>query len=101
VAALGLPPAAIDLACLRLPDPLVGAANLAAATGLTVAALVLGTADPLLRAVAGALCSAGAYVVLALLPGSHLRIRRRQARRVLGLLLRCAVGRPYCSDCCY
>ena len=87
VAALGVPLAAIDLASLRLPDPLVGAAGLVAMIGLVGATLPLGTPQTLLRALAGALASAGAYMLLALLPGSRLGFGDVKLGGVLGLLL--------------
>jgi leader peptidase (prepilin peptidase)/N-methyltransferase len=87
VAAIGVLLAAIDLACLRLPDPLVGAAALIGVAGLAVAAAIAGTPEALLRALGGALCSAAAYVVLALLPGSRLGFGDVKLAGVLGLLL--------------
>ncbi|GAB2939259.1 A24 family peptidase [Micromonospora polyrhachis] len=87
VAAIGLPLAAIDLTSLRLPDPLVAAAGLAAVLGLVGATLTIGTPQPLLRALAGALVSIGAYVLLALLPGSRLGFGDVKLGGVLGLLL--------------
>jgi leader peptidase (prepilin peptidase)/N-methyltransferase len=87
VAAVGLPLALIDRACLRLPDPLVAAAGLAALFGLAGAAIVLGAPGPLLRALAAALCCAAGYVLLALLPGSRLGFGDVKLAAVLGLPL--------------
>ncbi|MFI7647849.1 prepilin peptidase [Micromonospora sp. NPDC049460] len=87
LAAVGLVLAVVDLACLRLPDPLVGAAALVAAVGLTGAALLAGAPERLLGAVAGAgLCFAG-HALLALLPGSRLGFGDVKLAAVLGLPL--------------
>ncbi|WP_346537542.1 A24 family peptidase [Micromonospora sp. DPT] len=72
VAAFGVVLAVVDLACLRLPDPLVGAAALAGVAGLGVAALAAGTPGRLAVALAGAALSFSGYVLLALLPGARL-----------------------------
>ncbi|MGW5667530.1 hypothetical protein [Micromonospora sp. NPDC003776] len=69
VAAVGLVLALVDLACLRLPDPLVALAAAGGGSGLVAAALVAGTPGRLLAAVAGAGVSFAGYVLLALLPG--------------------------------
>jgi leader peptidase (prepilin peptidase)/N-methyltransferase len=87
VAALGLPLAAVDLACLRLPDPLLAATAVAAAAGLTGAALAVGTPEPLLRALLAALACAAGYVLLALLPGARLGFGDVKLAGVLGLPL--------------
>ncbi|MEV4627621.1 A24 family peptidase [Micromonospora sp. NPDC049523] len=87
VAAVGLPLAFVDLTCLRLPDPLVALAAVAALLGLTGAALVLGTPDPLVRALLAALASGVAYVLLALLPGARLGFGDVKLAAVLGLPL--------------
>ncbi|MEH0936859.1 prepilin peptidase [Micromonospora psammae] len=87
VAAVGLVLAVVDLACLRLPDPLVAAAGLAGFAGLLVAALVAGTPGRLLVALAGAALSFGGYVLLALLPGSRLGFGDVKLAAVLGLPL--------------
>ncbi|MEU5944296.1 A24 family peptidase [Micromonospora sp. NPDC047465] len=87
LAAVGLVLAVVDLACLRLPDPLVGAAALVVAVGLTGAALLAGAPERLLGAVAGAaLCFAG-HALLALLPGSRLGFGDVKLAAVLGLPL--------------
>jgi leader peptidase (prepilin peptidase)/N-methyltransferase len=87
VAAVGLVLAVVDLACLRLPDRLVGAAALLGAVGLAGAALVAGTPGRLLLAAAGAAVSFGAYVLLALLPGSRLGFGDVKLATALGLPL--------------
>ncbi|MEV5763529.1 A24 family peptidase, partial [Micromonospora sp. NPDC052213] len=87
LAAVGLVLAVVDLACLRLPDPLVGAAALVVAVGLTGAALLAGAPGRLLGAVAGAaLCFVG-HTLLALLPGSRLGFGDVKLAAVLGLPL--------------
>ncbi|WP_433127901.1 prepilin peptidase [Micromonospora sp. CA-240977] len=87
VAAVGLVLARVDLACLRLPDPLVLAAGLLACGGLTAAALLSGTAGRLLGALGGAIVAAAAHVLLALLPGSRLGFGDVKLAAVLGLPL--------------
>ncbi|MGW4464422.1 prepilin peptidase [Micromonospora sp. NPDC004704] len=87
VAAVGLPLAFVDLACLRLPDPLVALAAVAALLGLAGAALVLGTPDPLVRALVAGLASGVVYVLLALLPGARLGFGDVKLAAVLGLPL--------------
>ncbi|MER5700450.1 A24 family peptidase [Micromonospora sp. NPDC002296] len=87
VAALGLVLAVVDLACLRLPDPLVGAAALAAVVGLVAAASVAGRPDRLLGPLAGAALSFTGYALLALLPGSRLGFGDVKLAAVLGLPL--------------
>ncbi|MFF3867896.1 prepilin peptidase [Micromonospora sp. NPDC001898] len=87
VAALGLVLAVVDLGCLRLPDPLVGAAALAAVAGLVAAASVAGRPDRLLGPLAGAALSFTGYALLALLPGSRLGFGDVKLAAVLGLPL--------------
>ena len=87
LAAVGLPLALVDLACLRLPDPLVAVAAVAAVAGLAGAAVILGTPEPLLRAVLAALVSFAGYVLLALLPGARLGFGDVKLAAVLGLPL--------------
>ncbi|SCL65824.1 prepilin peptidase [Micromonospora chersina] len=86
VATVGLALALADLACLRLPDPLV-AASAAAALGLVPVALAGGTPQRLLTALAGAAVSFAAYVLLALLPGSRLGFGDVKLAAALGLPL--------------
>ncbi|MBQ1018894.1 prepilin peptidase [Micromonospora sp. D93] len=87
VAAVGLVLARVDLACLRLPDPLVLVAGLLALGGLTAAALLSGTPGRLLGALGGAAVAGAAYVLLALLPGSRLGFGDVKLAAVLGLPL--------------
>ncbi|MFB6391613.1 prepilin peptidase [Polymorphospora lycopeni] len=87
IAAVGVVLAFVDLACLRLPDPLVLTMLGVAVGGLTGAAFLTGTGTGLVRAAgAGAACLAG-YVVLALLPGSRLGFGDVKLGGVLGLPL--------------
>lgn len=87
VAAVGLVLAGVDLACLRLPDPLVALAAAFGGAGLVVAALAAGTPARLLTAVAGAAVSFAGYVLLALLPGARLGFGDVKLAAVLGLPL--------------
>ncbi|WP_431917389.1 prepilin peptidase [Micromonospora wenchangensis] len=87
VAAVGVVLAVVDLASLRLPDPLVGAAALGGGTALTVAAVAAGTPGRLALALAGAALSLLLYVVLALLPRSRLGFGDVKLAAVLGLPL--------------
>ncbi|MFI6161127.1 prepilin peptidase [Micromonospora haikouensis] len=87
VAAVGLVLAAVDLACLRLPDPLVGLAALGAAAGLVAAVAVDGRPGRLVAPLAGAGLSFLGYALLALLPGSRLGFGDVKLAAVLGLPL--------------
>jgi leader peptidase (prepilin peptidase)/N-methyltransferase len=87
VAAVGLVLAVVDLACLRLPDPLVGTAALLALGGLAGSALLAGTPGRLGGALLGAAVAAAAHVLLALLPGSRLGFGDVKLPAVLGLPL--------------
>ncbi|MEV4491260.1 A24 family peptidase [Micromonospora coxensis] len=87
MAAGGLVLAWVDLACRRLPDPLVAATAVAGGAGLVVAALVAGTPGRLGAALAGAALSLAGYVALALLPGSRLGFGDVKLAAVLGLPL--------------
>ncbi|WP_433265355.1 prepilin peptidase [Micromonospora vinacea] len=87
VAAVGLVLARVDLACLRLPDPLVLVAGMLALGGLTAAALLSGTPGRLLGALGGAAVGGGAHVLLAVLPGSRLGFGDVKLAAVLGLPL--------------
>ncbi|MGC4879654.1 prepilin peptidase [Micromonospora sp. DT43] len=87
VAAVGLVLAVVDLACLRLPDPLVAVAGMLALGGLTGAALLAGTPGRLGGALVGAAVSGAAHVLLALLPGSRLGFGDVKLAAVLGLPL--------------
>ncbi len=87
VATVGLALALVDLACLRLPDPLVALAAACGALGLVAVALVTGNFGRLFPALAGAVVSFGGYVLLALLPGARLGFGDVKLAAVLGLLL--------------
>ncbi|WP_231605454.1 A24 family peptidase [Micromonospora sp. HK10] len=87
VGAIGLVLALVDLACLRLPDPLVALAAGCGALGVFVAALVTGAAGGLLAALAGAALSFGCYALLAVLPGSRLGFGDVKLAAALGLPL--------------
>ncbi|MFG3706867.1 prepilin peptidase [Micromonospora sp. NPDC047670] len=87
LAAFGLVLAVVDLACLRLPDPLVRAAALVVVGGLAGAALSIGAPERLFAAAAGAALSFAGYVLLALLPGSRLGFGDVKLAAVLGLPL--------------
>lgn len=87
VAALGVLLAAIDVACLRLPDPLVATAGLAAVVLLGAAALAGDESAALLRGLAGAAALGVGYLVLAVLPGAQLGFGDVKLAAVLGLLL--------------
>ncbi|MEH0973416.1 prepilin peptidase [Micromonospora sp. CPCC 205546] len=87
LATVGQVLALVDLACLRLPDPLVGTAALVAAVGLTGAALTTGSVGRLLGAAAGAVLCFACHVLLALLPGSRLGFGDVKLAAVLGLPL--------------
>lgn len=87
VAVIGVLLAAIDVACRRLPDPLVATAGLAALVLLNAATLARGDAAALLRALAGSAALGAAYFLLALLPGAHLGFGDVKLAAVLGLLL--------------
>lgn len=87
VAGFGVVLAFVDLACLRLPDLLVGAALLLGGGWLVVVSVVDGAFGSLGRAVLGALVSGVAYLVLALLPGANLGFGDVKLAGVLGFLL--------------
>ncbi|MEV1331689.1 prepilin peptidase [Micromonospora costi] len=87
VAAVGLVLAAVDVACLRLPDLLVVGAAAVGTLGLVAVALTSGTPDRLAAAVAGAGVSLAVHLVLALLPGSRLGFGDVKLAAVLGLPL--------------
>jgi leader peptidase (prepilin peptidase)/N-methyltransferase len=87
VAAVGLPLGAIDVACHRLPDPLVGGAFALAVPLLALAALVEGRPGPLVRAGLAALVMFTGYLVLALLPRADLGFGDVKLAGLLGLLL--------------
>ena len=81
---------AIDMACLRLPDLIVGPVFGVALLLLGAAAAVVGTsaaATALLRALAAAVVLSGVYLLLALLPGANLGLGDVKLCALLGLLL--------------
>lgn len=86
-AVIGVLLSAIDLACLRLPDPLVATVAAVALALLGTAALARGEAGPLLRGLAGAVALGVLYLLLALLPGANLGFGDVKVAAVLGLLL--------------
>jgi leader peptidase (prepilin peptidase)/N-methyltransferase len=87
VAGAGLVLAPIDVAVLRLPDRLVGAAFTAAACSLIVAAAGTGAYGALLRAGLAGAAMAGGYLLLALLPGGPVGLGDVKLAGVLGLVL--------------
>lgn len=87
VAAAGVLLTFVDLACLRLPNPVVGVALLAVVVPLAVLAAVAGEPGRFGRAVLAGLACAGGYLVLALLPGANLGLGDVKLAGVLGLLL--------------
>jgi leader peptidase (prepilin peptidase)/N-methyltransferase len=87
VAGVGLLLAFVDLASLRLPDPLVGAATVLGVTPLLLVAVLDGRAGPLGRAALAALLSVGLYLVLAMIPGASLGLGDVKLSGVLGFTL--------------
>jgi leader peptidase (prepilin peptidase)/N-methyltransferase len=87
VAGAGLVLVPVDLAVLRLPDRLVGAAFVTAAVVLVVAAIGTGAYGTLLRAALASAALAGGYLLLALLPGGPLGLGDVKLAAVLGLVL--------------
>jgi leader peptidase (prepilin peptidase)/N-methyltransferase len=87
VAAVGLLLVPVDIAVLRLPDPLVGFAFAGCLAVLVAVAVATGGYPALLRALLAAAATAAAYLVLALLPGAHLGLGDVKLGAVLGLLL--------------
>ncbi|GIH13165.1 prepilin peptidase [Rugosimonospora africana] len=87
VAAAGLVLAATDLACLRLPDALVGAAFAGTAAVLGTASIVDGDGRPLLRSLLAGLGCAAAYCVVAAVPRTGLGLGDAKLAGLLGFLL--------------
>lgn len=87
LASLALPLAAIDLAVMRLPDPLVLAGFVSTAVLLATAAAVSGDWGALLRAGEGGAVLFVWYFVLAVLPGASLGLGDVKLGGVIGLLL--------------
>lgn len=87
VGCFGLVLAPIDLACLRLPDPLVGSAFAAALAILATGSIVEVSYRPLVRALIGAAAMFVGYLVLALPSASGLGFGDVKLAAVLGLVL--------------
>jgi leader peptidase (prepilin peptidase)/N-methyltransferase len=86
-AVLGVLLAAIDLRCLRLPDPVV--ALFAAATVLPLTAVALATGEPgrAVRALTAAALTGALYLCVALLPGGGLGLGDVKLAAVLAFIL--------------
>jgi leader peptidase (prepilin peptidase)/N-methyltransferase len=87
LAGLALPLAAIDLAVMRLPDPLVLIGFACTTVLLTAAALVNDDWPSLLRAAEGGAICFAVYFLLAVLPGASLGFGDVKLGGVIGLLL--------------
>ncbi|GAB7049252.1 prepilin peptidase [Catenuloplanes indicus] len=87
VAAIGVLLAFVDLAVLRLPDPLVGAAAVLGGGVLLLVSLLDWSFAPLLRALLGGLVLFAVYLVIALIPGANLGFGDVKLSAVLGLML--------------
>jgi leader peptidase (prepilin peptidase) / N-methyltransferase len=77
----------IDLAVLRLPDPLVAVGFTGSALVVVLASVLTGQYGALLRAVLAGAVMAGGYLLLALLPGARLGLGDVKVAGVLGLVL--------------
>ncbi|WP_041841600.1 prepilin peptidase [Actinoplanes friuliensis] len=71
-AVLGILLAAVDLRCLRLPNPLVAVLAAVTVVPLGLSALLIGEPDRLARAGLAALLTGLVYLLVALLPGAGL-----------------------------
>lgn len=87
VAGFGLPLGMIDLACQRLPDPLVAAAAVGTAAVILLSSVLTGSYGPLLRGLIVGAVFFGGWVILGILPGSRLGFGDVKLAGVLGLLL--------------
>jgi leader peptidase (prepilin peptidase)/N-methyltransferase len=87
VAMVGVVLAAIDLACLRLPDVLVLPTFVVAAATLAVVALARDESAPLVRGLLAAVVLAACYFVLAVVTGGGIGLGDVKLMLVLGLLL--------------
>lgn len=87
VAGAGVLLAFVDVACLRLPDPVVGATFVAGAVPLTVIAVLAGEPGRLGRATLAALGCFTGYLIIAVLPGANLGFGDVKLAGVLGFLL--------------
>lgn len=86
-AVLGVLLAAVDLRCLRLPDPLVAAMALLSVLPLIGLAAVAGEPGRCMRAGLAAALSFAVYLLLAVLPGGGLGFGDVKLAAVLGFLL--------------
>lgn len=86
-AVLGVLLAAVDLRCLRLPNPLVAALAVLTVPPLAVMAVTAGEPGRLGRATLAAVLCFAAYLLLALLPGGGLGSGDVKLAAVLGFLL--------------
>ncbi len=77
----------IDIAVLRLPDPLVAVGFAGSALVVVAASVLTGQYGALQRAVLAAAAMAGGYLLLALLPGARLGLGDVKVAGVLGLVL--------------
>jgi leader peptidase (prepilin peptidase)/N-methyltransferase len=87
LALLGVLLATVDLACLRLPDPLVAASAVVVVVPLCAAALAAGEPGRLGRAVLGAGLLGVAYLMMVMLPGGPLGFGDVKLAAVLGFAL--------------
>jgi leader peptidase (prepilin peptidase)/N-methyltransferase len=86
-AVVGLLLAAIDLRCLRLPDPLVALFAAVTVLPLALAALASGEPGRLVRALAAAALAGAIYLLVALLPGGGLGLGDVKLAAVLAFVL--------------
>jgi leader peptidase (prepilin peptidase)/N-methyltransferase len=86
-AVVGVLLAAVDLRCLRLPDPLVAALAAGTVLPLAVAAVAAGEPGRVGRAGVVAVLCFGGYLLVALLPGGGLGFGDVKLAAVLGFLL--------------
>jgi leader peptidase (prepilin peptidase) / N-methyltransferase len=86
-AILGVLLAFVDVACLRLPDPLVGALAVVGAAPLAVLAVVAGEPHRLGRAALAAAACFAAYLSLAIVARGRLGLGDVKLAGVLGFLL--------------
>jgi leader peptidase (prepilin peptidase)/N-methyltransferase len=87
IAGLGVLLAVVDLGCLRLPDPLVGALAGLTVLPLTLLAVTAGEPSRVGRGVLAAGACAGAYLLLAILPGGGLGFGDVKLATALGFSL--------------
>ncbi|HEX8626835.1 MAG TPA: A24 family peptidase [Catenuloplanes sp.] len=87
VAGAGVLLAFVDVACLRLPNPVVAATLVAGAVPLTVIAVLAGEPGRIGRASLAALGCFTGYLIIAVLPGANLGFGDVKLAGVLGFLL--------------